>query len=81
MTSEWPLSKAEKSFMIRGRTISEVVGPDLLPMDAAIYHKQGGSYYVGYMNPAGSTVVYENDGLLYLGAECRRGPNFTGGSL
>jgi ribonuclease BN (tRNA processing enzyme) len=70
MTSEWPLSKAEKSFMIQGRTISEVVGPDLLPMDAAVYHKQGGSYYVGYMNPAGSTVVYENDGLLYLGGDC-----------
>ncbi|HXE97114.1 MAG TPA: hypothetical protein VN642_11945 [Dongiaceae bacterium] len=69
MTSEWPLSKAEKSFLIQGGTYREVVGADLFPMDAAVYHKQGGNYYVGYRNPDGSSTVYENDGIINLGGE------------
>jgi ribonuclease BN (tRNA processing enzyme) len=69
MTSEWPLSKAEKTFLIKGITFSEVVGADLFPMDAAVYHKQEGKYYVGYRNPNGAATVYENDGILNLGGE------------
>lgn len=69
MTSEWALSNAEKSFLIQGRSFSEVVGADLLPLDAAVYHKQGGHYYVGYRNPNGAVTVYENDGTLNLGGE------------
>jgi len=69
MTSEWPLSKAEKSFLIRGRGFSEVVGDDLFPIDAAVYHKQGGRYFVGYRNPGGIATVYNNDGILNLGGE------------
>ncbi len=69
ITSEWPLSKAEKSFLIQGGTFCEVVGDGLFPLDAAIYHKQEGRYYVGYGNPNGSTTVFENDGTLNLGAE------------
>ena len=69
MTSEWPLSKAEKTFLIQGRSFSEVVGDRLCPMDAAVYHKQEGKYFVGYRNPDGLTTVYENDGILNLGGE------------
>ncbi len=69
MTSEWALSKAEKSFLIKGKTFSEVVDNALLPMDAAVYHKEEGKYYVGFRNPAGTATVYENDGILNLGGE------------
>jgi ribonuclease BN (tRNA processing enzyme) len=69
MTSEWPLSKAEKSFLIQGSGFSEVVGDRLLPMNAAVYHKQEGKYFVGYRNPDGTVPVYENDGILNLGGE------------
>jgi ribonuclease BN (tRNA processing enzyme) len=69
VTSEWALSKAEKSFLIQNGTFAEVIGSGLFPMDATIYHKQGGKYYVGYKNPAGSTTVYDNGGILNLGGE------------
>lgn len=69
MTSEWPLSKAEKAFLVQGRTFREVVGTELLSMNAAVYHKQGGRYFVGYRNPNGSTTVYAKDGILNLGGE------------
>jgi ribonuclease BN (tRNA processing enzyme) len=69
MTSEWPLSKAEKTFLIQGSSFCEVVGDDLFPMNAAIYHKQEGKYFVGYRNPGGCTLVYEHSGVLNLGGE------------
>ena len=69
MTSEWPLSKADKVFLVKGGTFFEVVGADTFPMNAAVYHKQEGKYYVGYRNPNGATTVYENDGILNLGGE------------
>jgi ribonuclease BN (tRNA processing enzyme) len=69
MTSEWPLSKAEKTFLIQGGTFMEVVGDNILPMNAAVYHKQEGTYFVGYRHPDGITAVYENDGILNLGGE------------
>ncbi|HIJ87653.1 MAG TPA: hypothetical protein HPP97_08205 [Desulfuromonadales bacterium] len=69
MTSEWPLSRADKSFFIQGRTFSEVVGDRLWPMNAAVYDKREGKYYVGYRNPNGAATVYENDGILNLGGE------------
>ena len=69
MTSEWALSKAEKSFLIRGSSFSEVVGDSQFPMDAAVFHKQEGKYFVGYRNPNGAVTVYENDGIIHLGGE------------
>jgi hypothetical protein len=69
MTSEWPLSKADKAFFIQGRTFREVVGDTLWPMNAAVYDKREGKYYVGYRNPNGAATVYENDGILNLGGE------------
>jgi ribonuclease BN (tRNA processing enzyme) len=69
MTSEWPLSKAEKSFLIHGSGFSEVVGDRLLPMNAAVYHKQEGKYFVGFHNPDGAVTLFENDGILNLGGQ------------
>ncbi len=73
MTSEWALSKADKSFLIQGKTFSEMVGDRVLPMDAAVYHKQEGKYYVGYKNPDGATTVYDADGILNVGGEWENG--------
>jgi ribonuclease BN (tRNA processing enzyme) len=69
MTSEWVLSKADKTFLIQGESFYEVVEDVLLPMNAAVYHKQDGKYYVGFENAAGNTIIYENDGLLNLGGK------------
>jgi hypothetical protein len=69
MTSEWPLSESEKIFVIQGNTFSEVVGKEIFPMNAAVYHKQEGNYFVGYPNPNGSSTVFENDGILNLGGK------------
>jgi ribonuclease BN (tRNA processing enzyme) len=70
ITSEWPLSKAEKTFLIKGKTFFEVVGDDLFPMDAEIFHKEEGKYFVGYRNNDGTNTVYEKDGILDLGGKC-----------
>jgi hypothetical protein len=67
MTSEWALSKADKTFAVRGRRFYEVVGNRLWPMDAAVYHKEEGRYYVGYRSEAGEETVYAKDGLVNLG--------------
>jgi ribonuclease BN (tRNA processing enzyme) len=69
MTSEWPLSKAEKTFLIKDKRFLEVIGENCFPMDAAVFHKHEGKYYVGYRNPDGATIVYENNGILNLGGE------------
>ncbi|MEI6703348.1 MAG: hydrogenase maturation protease [Deltaproteobacteria bacterium] len=69
MTSEWSLSKSEKTFLIRGMNFHEVVGDRLCRMDAAVYHKEKGKYFVGYKNPKGRVTVYENDGILNLGGQ------------
>jgi hypothetical protein len=35
-------------------------------LNADLYHKENGRYFVGYRNPEGEIAVYENDGLLSL---------------
>jgi hypothetical protein len=66
MTSAWVLSEAGKCFMIKGDTFFEMVEDDLYPLNADIYHKEAGKYYVGYRNAEGRYAVYEKDGLLNL---------------
>jgi ribonuclease BN (tRNA processing enzyme) len=66
MTSEWVLSDAGKSFRIKGGDFFELVGEKLYPLDADIYHKEAGKYYVGYKSAQGKTTLYENDGALHL---------------
>ncbi|MEC4686473.1 MAG: MBL fold metallo-hydrolase [Nitrospirota bacterium] len=69
ITSEWVLCDAGKSFKIRGDTFVEMVGDKYYPMNADIYHKEGGRYFVGYKNEEGRYNVYEKGGLLSLSTE------------
>lgn len=66
MTSEWVLSNAGKLFMVKGDRFFEVVGDELYALNADIYHKEGGKYYVGYRHEHGRYTIYEKDGILGL---------------
>jgi len=66
MTSEWVLSNAGKLFMVKGDRFFEVVGDELYVLNADIYHKEGGKYYVGYRHEHGRYTIYEKDGILGL---------------
>jgi ribonuclease BN (tRNA processing enzyme) len=66
ITSEWALCDREKSFKIKGKKFSEIVGDKLYPMNADIYYKENGRYLVGYRNEKGSYTVYDKDGFLSL---------------
>ncbi len=73
ITSEWVLSKTDKLFRVIGDDFFEVVGDLLYPLNADIYHKEGGRYYVGYKNPQGAFAVYDQEGLLSLGIQGGQG--------
>lgn len=64
MTSEWVLSQAGKTFLVRDNRFLEVVGDGLYPINADIYHKEHGRFYVGFRHPEGRSGVYERNGLL-----------------
>jgi len=66
MTSEWVLSRTDKLFKVLGDALFEVVGEALYSLNADIYHKEAGRYYVGYKNPVGAFTVCEQGGLLSL---------------
>jgi ribonuclease BN (tRNA processing enzyme) len=63
-TSEWVLCNAGKTFRAKGRKFFEIVGDKLYPMNADIYHKEQGKFYVGYKNERGKYTVYRKNGLL-----------------
>lgn len=69
ITSEWILSKTEKRFMIKGGKIFEIVGDELMPLNADIYHKESGRFYAGYKDERGRYTVYSNNGILSLSAD------------
>lgn len=64
ITSEWALCDVGKTIRIMGKEFYEVVGDNLYPMNADIYMKDVGKYYVGYRSDNGFYSVYEKDGLL-----------------
>jgi hypothetical protein len=66
ITSEWVLSRTDKLFRVIGDDFFEVVGADLYPLNADVYHKEAGRYYVGYKNPKGAFSICEHEGLLSL---------------
>ncbi len=78
MTSEWILCRAEKTFKVKGNRFFEVVGDSLYPMNADVYHKEAGRYYVGYENRKGRYAVYEKAGRLSLSSEERFDPGAAG---
>ncbi|OGW23879.1 MAG: hypothetical protein A2X59_11795 [Nitrospirae bacterium GWC2_42_7] len=64
MTSEWVLSNTGKTFKIKDNKFYEMVGEKLCEMDADVYHKEDGKYFVGYKNNEGKYSVLEKNGLL-----------------
>ncbi len=66
ITSAWTLGDTEKTFRIQGEEFFEVVGSDLHRMDADIYHREAGRYFVGYRNEQGRHLVCEKNGILAL---------------
>lgn len=66
ITSEWVLCQVDKTFKIKGDTFFEVVGDDICPMNADVYHKDGKKYFVGYKNDKGNYTVYIKDKYLEL---------------
>ncbi len=81
ITSEWVLCRAEKTFRIRGDRFFEVVDGRLYPMNADVYHKEAGRYYVGYRKEGGKHTVYEKGGLLSLSSDERFDPTSPGEAL
>lgn len=64
MTSDWPLSFSDKHYIIKnGQTLEHVGGVDY-HLDAHIYHKAEGKFFVGYKRDRGAYGVYEKDRLL-----------------
>lgn len=64
ITSDWPLSFSDKHYIIRdGRIIEHASGVDY-HLDAHIYHKAGGKFFIGYRRDRGAYGVYEKDRLL-----------------
>jgi len=76
MTSQWILSKVDKTFCVREGRIHEVVGGTQWPMCADYYHKERGRYFVAFRDPEGTHLVQEHDGMLHLAEteEPQRGP-------
>lgn len=66
ITSEWKLCSPEKEFKILGNELFEIVDGKLFPMNADIYHKSNGQYFVGYRNEKGLYTVYERNGILCI---------------
>src|SRR5208283_2163408 len=63
-TSEWALCNAGKTFCAKGCNFFEIAGDKFYPMNADIYHKEQGKYYIGYKNKHGKYTVYRKNGLL-----------------
>ena len=66
MTSEWVLCFSGKAFKIKGGGFFEMVDKKAFPLDADIYHKEKGKYYVGYRSRNGEYTVYKNGNTLRL---------------
>jgi ribonuclease BN (tRNA processing enzyme) len=73
ITSEWVLCDVGKTIRVVGNEFYEVVGENVCPMDADIYMKDVGKYYVGYRRDNGRYRVYEKDGLLTVSPDDRKG--------
>lgn len=66
ITSEWALLKSGTVFCIKDGVFFEIVGGRTYNLEADIYHKEAGEYYVGYRDDNGAYIVYEKDKLLSL---------------
>ena len=69
IASEWVLCDVGKTIRILGDEFYEVVDDKLYSMNADIYMKDTGKYYVGYRSDDGSYGVYDNNGLLTVSSD------------
>ncbi len=69
IVSEWVLCDTEKIFKIKGDKFFEMAGDKPYPLNADIYYKEAGRYWVGYKNEKGKHTVYEKNGILSLSKE------------
>jgi ribonuclease BN (tRNA processing enzyme) len=77
IASEWVLCDVGKTIRIEGNEFYEVVDENLCPMDAEIYLKDVGKYYVGYRRDDGKYRVYEKNGLLTVSPDARNDDGST----
>jgi ribonuclease BN (tRNA processing enzyme) len=66
MTSEWVLCNTGKTYKISGDKFYEMVDGRLFLIDADVYHRDRGRYFVGYRNTKGKYRICEEDGLLSI---------------
>jgi hypothetical protein len=69
MTSEWVLCNTGKTYKIKGDEFYEMVEGRLLEIDADIYHRDRGRYFVGYKNTKGKYRICEEGGLLGIASD------------
>jgi len=69
ITSEWVLSHAGKEYKVKGNSFFEITGGRLYRINADIYHKEKGKYYVGFKNEIGRYAVCEKGGVLGLSSD------------
>ncbi len=65
-TSEWTLCNSGKKYRIHGLRFYEVVGNKYFLLNADIFHKEQGKYFVGYKNDQGKYTVCSRKGSLSL---------------
>ncbi|HET6419219.1 MAG TPA: hypothetical protein VFG19_03625 [Geobacteraceae bacterium] len=65
-SSEWPLCNSGKIYTVKGGRFYEAVGEKSYSLNADIYHKEEGKYYVGYKSDQGRCTIYIEKGLLKL---------------
>jgi len=65
-TSEWALCNAGRTYGVKGGRFYEVAGDKRYLLDADIYHKDQGKYYVGYKSDQGRYTIYKQKGLFNL---------------
>lgn len=73
ITSSWVLCEAEKNYVVRGTTVSELVGDREFPFCADFYHKEEGRYFVCFRNDSAPHAILERDGILFLSSDPYRG--------
>jgi len=65
-TCEWPLCHAGRIYRVTGGRFQEIVGEKSHPLDADLYHKKDGNFFVGYRSEQGKYTVYRQKGRLKL---------------
>lgn len=75
-TSIYPLFKSGKKYLIHNSEIYEIVDNKIYELNADVYHKIKGNYFVGYKSAKGKFYVMEDDkGILSIKTEKKPADN------